>query len=164
MYWLQWRLFWIPTVGQRKITDFKKGLSEHIKNFKVKIEGEGTSEETFVAYISLKSVLQEKAQNMIMSDAGITGFLFDNKIKIIGRPYVEIINWNLESETIDFDSQNFGFNKRQLFDFQKEFRIMFSTTESNNHMRLNIGDIRNLCVVLNVDQFNEELEFKIETI
>lgn len=41
---------------------------------------------------------------------------------------------------------------------------MFSTTESNNHMRLNIGDIRNLCVVLNVDQFNEELEFKIETI
>ena len=87
----------------KKITDFKKGLSEHIKNFKVKIEGEGTSEETFVAYISLKSVLQEKAQNMIMSDAGITGFLFDNKIKIIGRPYVEIINWNLESETIDFN-------------------------------------------------------------
>ena len=38
-----------------------------------------------------------------MSDAGITGFLFDNKIKIIGRPYVEIINWNLESETIDFN-------------------------------------------------------------
>jgi hypothetical protein len=74
------------------------------------------------------------------------------------------INYFPESETIDFDSQNFGFNKRQLFDFQKEFRIMFSTTESNNHMRLNIGDIRNLCVVLNVDQFNEELEFKIETI
>ena len=87
----------------KKITDFKKGLSEHIKNFKVKIEGEGTSEETFVAYISLKSVLQEKAQNKIRSDAGRTGGLFDNKIKIIGRPYVEIINWNLESETIDFN-------------------------------------------------------------
>jgi effector-binding domain-containing protein len=86
-----------------KITDFKKGLSEHIKSYKVKIEGEGTSEETFVAYINLKSVLQEKAQNMIMSDAGITGFLFNNKIKIIGRPYLEITNWNLESETIDFN-------------------------------------------------------------
>lgn len=86
-----------------KVKDLKTGIINQLKSFKVRVDGEGTSEETFVAYISLKSVLQEKAQNMIMSDAGITGFLFDNKIKIIGRPYVEIINWNLESETIDFN-------------------------------------------------------------
>jgi effector-binding domain-containing protein len=87
----------------RKITDFKKGLNDHLKNFKVRIDGEGFSEETFVAYISLKSVLQEKAQNMIANDALITGFLFENQIKIIGRPYVEITNWNLDKETIDFN-------------------------------------------------------------
>jgi effector-binding domain-containing protein len=87
----------------RKITDFKKGLSDHLKNFKVRIDGEGSSEETFVAYISLKSVLQEKAQNMIANDADITGFLFENKIEIIGKPYLEITNWNLDSETIDFN-------------------------------------------------------------
>ena len=86
-----------------KVKDLKTGIINQLKSFKVRVDGEGTSEETFFAYISLKSVLQEKAQNMIMSDAGITGFLFDNKIKIIGRPYVEIINWNLESETIDFN-------------------------------------------------------------
>jgi hypothetical protein len=28
---------------------------------------------------------------MIANDAIITGFLFENKIKIIGRPYLEII-------------------------------------------------------------------------
>lgn len=87
----------------KKITDFKKGLSEHLKSFKVRIDGEGTSEETFVAYINLKSVLQEKGQKMIANDAIITGFLYENQIKIIGRPYVEIINWNLDKETIDFN-------------------------------------------------------------
>ncbi|QIH38613.1 hypothetical protein G7A72_07300 [Flavobacterium sp. Sr18] len=87
----------------KKITDFKKGLGEHLKNFKVRIEGEGVSEETFVAYINLKSVLQEKGQTMIANDAIITGFLFENKIKIIGRPYLEIMNWDLDKETIDFN-------------------------------------------------------------
>jgi effector-binding domain-containing protein len=87
----------------KKITDFKTGLSAHLKNFKVRIDGKGTTEETFVAYINVKSVLQEKARNMIANDAFITSFLFENQIKIIGRPYVEIINWNLDKETIDFN-------------------------------------------------------------
>ncbi|TDE54784.1 hypothetical protein [Flavobacterium sp. GT3P67] len=87
----------------RKITDFKQGLSDHLKNFKVKIDGKGSSEETFVAYINLKSVLQEKAQHMIANDASITGFLLKNKIEIIGKPYVEITKWDLDKETIDFN-------------------------------------------------------------
>ena len=87
----------------KKISDFKKGLSEHLKNFKVRIDGKGTTEETFVAYINLKSVLQEKAQNMIANDATITGFLFENQIKIIGTPYLEIVKWDFDKETIDFN-------------------------------------------------------------
>lgn len=86
-----------------KITDFKEGLSDHLKNFKIKIDGEGSSEETFVAYISLKSVLQEKAQAMIANDADITGFLQRNKIQIVGKPYLEITNWDLDKEMIDFN-------------------------------------------------------------
>ena len=87
----------------RKISDFKKGLNNHLKAFKVKIEGEGVTPEVFVAYISLKSVLQEKAQNMIANDATITGFLLQNNIKIIDRPYVEVTKWDLDSERIDFN-------------------------------------------------------------
>ncbi|MBC5862352.1 hypothetical protein [Flavobacterium turcicum] len=86
-----------------KITDFKKGLDEHLKKFKVKIEGPGNSDEEFVAYISLKSVMQEKAQTMIANDAIITGFLYSNKIKITGRPYVEVTNWDQEKETLEFN-------------------------------------------------------------
>jgi effector-binding domain-containing protein len=40
---------------------------------------------------------------MIANDALITGFLFENQIKIIGRPYLEIVKWDLDKETIDFN-------------------------------------------------------------
>ena len=87
-----------------KIRNFKRGLVEHISNFKVKIDGETTSEEIFVAYISMESVLQEKAQKMIMNDIDIVGYLDRNKIKIIGfRPYLEIVDWNQEKELLKFN-------------------------------------------------------------
>jgi effector-binding domain-containing protein len=87
----------------QKITDFRNGLNKHTENFKIKIDGEGASEEVFVAYLNLQSVLQEKAQTMIRNDAVITGFLQQNNIKIVGKPYVEIQNWNLDKETLDFN-------------------------------------------------------------
>ena len=87
----------------KKITSFKDGLNDHLKNFKVKIEGAGSSKEVFVAYIPLKSVLQTKAQTLISNDALITGFLYDNNIKIEGRPYIEITNWNVDTETLEFN-------------------------------------------------------------
>jgi effector-binding domain-containing protein len=86
-----------------KIKDFKKGLESHLKNFKVKIDGKGTSEAVYVAYIQLKSVMQEKAQTMIGNDPVITGFLGSHQIKIIGNPYLEITQWNLDKETLAFN-------------------------------------------------------------
>lgn len=86
-----------------KIIDLRNGLEKHLENFKVKIVGEGKSEETFVAYLSLKSVLQEKARIMISNDDIITGYLHQNNIKIVGRPYVEVLDWNLDEETLDYN-------------------------------------------------------------
>jgi len=86
-----------------KITDLKNGLEKHLEKFKVKIDGEGQSEEIFVAYINLKSVLQEKAQAMIGSDGIISGYLQANQIKITGKPYVEIENWDLDKETLVYN-------------------------------------------------------------
>jgi effector-binding domain-containing protein len=86
-----------------KITDFKNGLENHLEKFKIKIDGEGKSEETFVAYINLKSVLQEKAQIMIGSDGNINSYLQKNNIKITGKPYVEIENWDLDKETLVYN-------------------------------------------------------------
>lgn len=85
------------------ITEIKDDLFEHLSKLKVATISEGTTEAVFVAYINLKSVLQEKAQNMIMNDPKVTGYLYNNKIKIIGKPYVEVNSWDLDSEMLDFN-------------------------------------------------------------
>lgn len=108
----------------KKITSFKKGLDEHLKVLKVKIDGEGTSKATFVAYINLKSVLQEKAQSMIQNDATITGYLQSNNIKIVGRPFVEVQNWDLDSEKLDF---NYCFPIEKRADFPPSDVVKFKT-------------------------------------
>jgi effector-binding domain-containing protein len=87
----------------KKITSFKDGLNDHISKFNYKIDGIGSSKEEFVAYISLKSVLQTKAQTMIGNDGLITGFLQTHNIKIQGRPYVEVTKWDLDKETLEFN-------------------------------------------------------------
>ncbi|MBP6181446.1 hypothetical protein [Flavobacterium sp.] len=87
-----------------KIKSFKMGLEDHIDDFKIRIDGEGSSKEMYVAYISLKSILQEKAQTMIGYDAKIVGYLDKNKIKIIGyRPYLEITDWDQDKEIVSFN-------------------------------------------------------------
>ncbi len=87
-----------------KIKAFKVGLEDHIDDFKIRIDGEKSSKEMYVAYIPLKSVLQEKAQTMIQYDATIVGYLDKNKIKIIGfRPYLEVTDWDQEKEIVSFN-------------------------------------------------------------
>jgi effector-binding domain-containing protein len=87
-----------------KMKSFKVGLEDHIDGFKIRIDGEGSSKEMYVAYISLKSVLQEKAQTMLEYDPNIVGYLDRNKIKIIGyRPYLEITDWDEDKEIVSFN-------------------------------------------------------------
>ena len=87
-----------------KIKLFKKILEDHLSNFKVKLDGEKSFRKSYVAYISLKSVLQEKAQNMIIHDADLLGYLTKNNIKKIGhRPYLEITDWDQDNEIVSFD-------------------------------------------------------------
>ncbi|MDD5150300.1 MAG: GyrI-like domain-containing protein [Flavobacterium sp.] len=87
-----------------KIKSFKMGLEDHIDDFKIRIDGEKSSKEMYVAYISMKSIMQEKAQTMINYDATIVGYLDKNKIKIIGyRPYIEITDWNQDKEIVSFN-------------------------------------------------------------
>lgn len=109
-----------------KIKSFKMGLEDHIDDFKIRIDGKRSSEEIYVAYISLKSILQEKAQTMIEFDAKIVGYLDKNKIKIIGyRPYLEVTDWNQDKEIISF---NYCFpiskNTKYVPDSDVKFKII----------------------------------------
>lgn len=106
-----------------KIKAFKVGLEDHIDDFKIRIDGEKTSKEIYVAYISLKSVLQEKAQTMIQYDAKIVGYLEKNKIKIIGfRPYLEVTNWDQDKEIVSFN-YCFPINKNTKYVNDKDVKF-----------------------------------------
>lgn len=85
------------------IKNFRSNLLEHLSNFKLVLNDEVTTKPVYVAYISLQAVLQEKAQNMIFNDPVITTFLAQNHIKITGTPYLEITNWDLDKEIIDYN-------------------------------------------------------------
>jgi effector-binding domain-containing protein len=87
----------------KRIKEFKTGLEDHLKLFKVKLDGEGETAPVYVAYISLKSVMQQKAQTMIANDGIITGYLHNNNIKIIGKPYAEITRWDRDKELVEFN-------------------------------------------------------------
>ena len=107
-----------------RVKDFKSGLDEHLKTFKVRIDGEGESTPAYIAYISLSSVMQEKAQTMIANDAVITGYLFRNNIKIIGKPFVEVTHWNKDKETLQF---NYCFPIPQDAKFIANPKVKFKT-------------------------------------
>jgi effector-binding domain-containing protein len=107
-----------------KVKDFKAGLEEHLKTFKVRIDGEGESKATYVAYLSLRSVMQEKAQTMISNDAIITGYLYNNKIKIMGKPFVEVTNWDQDKETLEF---NYCFPISKKAKYVANPRVKFKT-------------------------------------
>lgn len=123
-----------------QITNFKKALDDHISKFKIGKVKEGQSEETFVAYIHLKCVLQEKAQTMIMNDGVITGFLFNNKIKISGKPYLEVTNLNLDNETLEF---NYCFPVEKNDRIIDDQNVKFKTIPAQNGLTVSyFGNMR----------------------
>lgn len=110
-----------------QVKEFRSGLQKHLENFKVRIEGIGQTNELFVAYITLNSVQQEKAQKMISHDPEITGYLAKNNIKIIGKPYLEVTNWDVEAEKLTFN-YCFPIDKNSLYvlDSKVKFKLITS--------------------------------------
>ncbi len=127
-------------VQKKKISDFKDELEYHLSQFKVGKIKEGTSSEVFVAYIPLKSVMQEKAQTMIASDALITGYLFNNNIKIAGKPYLEVTNWNMDTEQLEF---NYCFPIDKNTKYVKDKNVLFKTISSKKGLTVSyFGNMR----------------------
>jgi effector-binding domain-containing protein len=109
------------------ITNFKDGLVDHLSKLKVKVTGNLTSKPVFVAYINLNSIQEEKAQTMIMNDHFVTSYLAHNKIKIIGTPYLEVLDWDPETKKLNF---NYCFpidkNTKYIPDTKVKFKTIVS--------------------------------------
>lgn len=106
------------------IKNFKDGLTDHLSKLKVKLTGNKSSKPVFVAYINLNSIQEEKAQTMIMNDHFITTYLREKKIKIIGTPYLEILNWDKESKKLNF---NYCFPIEANANYIPDSKVKFKT-------------------------------------
>ena len=117
-----------------KVSQFKKGLDSHLKNHKVQIIGESQMPENFYAYISIKSNLAEKAQNMIASNGGILEILRQNNFEILGKPTLEITSWDIEKEELIF---NFMFPIKEKDTLPDLGRIKFKKLASQKAIKAN---------------------------
>ncbi len=85
------------------LVDFNKKLNEHIKKFKITIEGESKLNSTYCAYVPIKSVQIGKALGMMQNYNLLSSILVKNNVKLNGKPFVEITHWDMNNDSIYYN-------------------------------------------------------------
>lgn len=85
------------------VKDFNEKLNEHIDKFKVKVTGKSELSSTYCAYVSVKTTQFGKAQGMMYNYPLLNTILANNGIKLNGRPFLEVTQWDKETDSIQFD-------------------------------------------------------------
>ncbi len=85
------------------VREFNKNLNEHIDNFRVKVIGKSELTSTYCAYVSVKTTQFGKAKGMMYNYPLLNTILANNGIELNGRPFIEITEWNKETDSIHYD-------------------------------------------------------------
>ncbi len=81
------------------------GLYDHKEDYKVTVESEQPQivASQFCAYISLKSSIYNKGNNMIRNISQIMPYIRENNIPLTGDPFVQVTKWDPKDDTIEYD-------------------------------------------------------------
>ena len=85
------------------VKDFSEKLNEHIDNFRVKVTGKKELPATYCAYVSVKANQFGKAKGMMYNYPLLNTILANNGIELNGRPFIEITEWDKETDSIHYD-------------------------------------------------------------
>ena len=85
------------------VKDFSEKLNEHIGNFRVKVTGKKELPATYCAYVSVKTNQFGKAKGMMYNYPLLNTILANNGIELNGRPFIEITEWDKETDSIHYD-------------------------------------------------------------
>lgn len=89
---------------KRTILNFNDALTEHIDNFKVTLEDSPQLlTGTYCAYIPITTLQYEKAKGMMQHYSTLSQSLLDNKVETKGNPFLEIIDWNRDTDIISYN-------------------------------------------------------------
>ena len=85
------------------VKDFSEKLNEHIDNFRVKVTGKKELAASYCAYVSVKTNQFGKAKGMMYNYPLLNTILANNGIELNGRPFLEVNQWDKETDSIQFD-------------------------------------------------------------
>jgi len=85
------------------VKDFNEKLNEHIDKFRVKVIGKSELTSTYCAYVSVKTTQFGKAKGMMYNYPLLNTILANNGIELNGRPFIEVTQWNKETDSIRYD-------------------------------------------------------------
>lgn len=93
--------------GSRKLLlDFNGFLNEHIQDFTVSIEGEEETFSSYCACVRLKTAPEDKAKGMMANYNFLNTILLEREIELNGPPFVEVLDWDLESNSLSYNFCN----------------------------------------------------------
>ena len=85
------------------VMEFYETLNQHLKEIKIEITGIEKTPSTYCAYIPLKSTQEAKALGMMRNYGYIGDVLTRNNVEMNGPPFVEITQWNQETDSISYN-------------------------------------------------------------
>jgi len=85
------------------VNNFFVLLNDHMKRFKVSLDGESTTRANFVAYTPLKGLQIEKAKGMMYNYSLLSQTMLKNNIELDGTPFVEVTKWDIVTDSIEYN-------------------------------------------------------------
>ncbi len=120
---------------KRSITTVKKvrdGLKKHEEYYKVSDVQESTIPSTYCVYIPLSSTRKDKGNTMMKNISVIMDYIKGNDIAITGNPFLEITDWNIPEDRIQF---NFCFPIKKQDSFPETKVIKFKKTAEKKALK-----------------------------
>jgi effector-binding domain-containing protein len=88
---------------RKTLLDFNDVLADHIRSFRVRIEGETSLPEAYCAYVTVKGHQFDKARGMMYNYPLLSSILAENNVALDGPPFLEVTAWNEEKDSIQYD-------------------------------------------------------------
>lgn len=88
---------------KKNLKNFAELLANHIKNHKVRVIGEAELDSTHYAYVNNKTSQFGKAGGMMRDFPLLDPFLVNNGVKLNGKPFIEILSWDREKDSLEFN-------------------------------------------------------------
>ena len=118
------------------VKNFGENLVENSKKYKISEVIEDTIDSQYCAFIPLKSKVNGKAGAMVKNIHHVMYYLKDNNIELTGDPFLEITDWNINTDDVKYD---FCFPIKQQKNFPETSIVQFKRTEEKKALRVDFN-------------------------